>query len=93
MGCVVTTQWMTFCVASIKGGGKIIDHLLTKFEVGRRKQGRRRLCGKQFDKRGHDVLIDVTDNTKKIPYIDLIRRAESTGNRSTEERNDNCAPL
>ena len=60
-----------FSWASIKGGGKIIDDLLTKFEVGRREQGRLRFCGKHFDKSGHDVLIHVADNTTKIAYIDV----------------------
>ena len=30
-----------------------------------------RFCGKQFDASGHDVLIDVVDNTQKIKYIDI----------------------
>ena len=30
-----------------------------------------RFCGKQFDKVDHDVVIDVTDNTNKIHYIEV----------------------
>ena len=61
--CVLTTHVDDFLWASIGIGGAIIDKLLKKLEVGRRESGRLRFCGKQFDKSGHDVLIDVTDNT------------------------------
>ena len=35
--CALTTHVNDFLCASIQGGGKIIDHLLRKFEVGRRE--------------------------------------------------------
>ena len=69
--CVLTTHVEDFLWASIGTGGAIIDKLLKKFEVGRRESGRLRFCGKQFDKSGQDVLIDVIDNTSKITYIDI----------------------
>eukprot|EP00439_Symbiodinium_sp_Y106_P072081 s1917_g13.t1 len=69
--CVLTTHVDDFLWASIGTGGTIIDKLLKKFEVGRRESGRLRFRGKQFDKSGNDVLIDVIDNTNKITYIDI----------------------
>ena len=69
--CVLTTHVDDFLWASIGTGGTIIDKLLKKFEVGRRESGRLGFCGKQFDRSGNDVLIDVIDNTNKITYIDI----------------------
>ena len=43
-----------------------LNRLLTKFEVGRKEKGRIRFCGKQFDVEGHDVLLDVADNTRTL---------------------------
>ena len=70
--CVLTRHVDDFLWASIGKGGTIIDRLLKKFEFGRRESGRLRFCGKQFDKSGNDVLIDVIDNTNKITYIDPV---------------------
>ena len=53
-------------------GHAIVDRLLTRFEVGRKEEGRLRLCGKQFDASGHDILLDVADNTRKTTYVDLL---------------------
>ena len=50
--CVLTTHVADCLRASIKGGGKIIGKLLTKFEAGCREQGRFRFCSKQFEKSG-----------------------------------------
>ena len=75
--CVLTTH-VDFLWASIGKGGTIIDRLLKKFEVGRRESGRLRFCGKQFDKSGNDVLIDVIDNTTKITYIDIKSNRKGT---------------
>ena len=76
--CVLTTHVDDFLWASIGKGGTIIDRLLKKFEVGRRESGRLRFCGKQFDKSGNDVLIDVIDTTTKITYIDIKSNRKST---------------
>ena len=69
--CVLTTHVDDFLWASKGVGGSIVNKLLEKFEVGRRESGRLRFCGKQFDEVDHDVVIDVTDNTNKIHYIDV----------------------
>ena len=69
--CVLTTRVDDFLWASVDEGGSVIDRLLSRFEVGRREKNRLRFCGKQFDTSGHDVLIDVVDNTQKIKYIDI----------------------
>ena len=84
---VLTTHLDDLLWASIGMGGTIIDRLLKRFEVGRRESGRLRFCGKQFDKSGNDVLIEVIDNTSKITYIDIkSRRIGSTRIRLTEMR-------
>ena len=54
---VLATHVDDFLSAFIRGGGKIIDKLLTKLEVRRREQGRLRFCDKQVDKSGNDVLL------------------------------------
>ena len=64
--CVLTTHVDDVLWASNGKDGTIIDCLLKKFEVGRRESGRLRFCGKQFNKSGNDVLIDVIDNINKI---------------------------
>ena len=69
--CVLTTHVDDFLWASKGVGGTIINKLLKKFEIGRRESGRLRFCGKQFDKVDNDVVIDVTDNTNKIHYIEV----------------------
>eukprot|EP00439_Symbiodinium_sp_Y106_P012283 s100_g1.t2 len=69
--CVLTTHVDDFLWASKGVGGSIVNKLLEKFEVGRRESGRLRFCRKQFDKVDHDVVIDVTDNTNKIHYIEV----------------------
>ena len=74
---VLTTHVDDFLWASIRNGGTIIDRLLKRFEVGHRESGRLRFCGKQFDKSGNDVLIDVIGNTNKITYIDIIVKQEA----------------
>ena len=67
-----------FLWASIGKGGTIIDRLLKNFEVGCRESGRLRFCGKQFDKSGNDVLIDVIDNTNKITSTDIKSNRKHT---------------
>eukprot|EP00439_Symbiodinium_sp_Y106_P049993 s5218_g6.t1 len=69
--CVLTTHVDDFLWASKGVGGTIVNKLLEKFEVGRRESGRLHFCGKHFDKVDHDVVIDVTDNTNKIHYIEV----------------------
>ena len=71
VACVLTTHVDDFLWASKGVGGTIINKLLQKIEIGRRESGRLRFCGKQFDKLDNDVVIDVTDNTNKITYIDI----------------------
>ena len=50
-----------------------VDRLLTRFEVGRKEEGRLRFCGKQFDASGHDILLDVADNTRKTTYVEIAK--------------------
>ena len=76
--CVLTTHVDDFLWASIGKGGTIIDRLLKKVEAGRRESGRLRFCGKQVDKSGNDVLIDVIDNTNKITYIGIKSNRKHT---------------
>ena len=68
---MLTTHVDDFLWASKGVGGTIVNKLLEKFEVGRRESGRLHFCGKHFDKVDHDVVIDVTDNTNKIHYIEV----------------------
>ena len=44
---------------------------IASFEVGRKEKGRIRFCGKQFDVAGHDILLDVADNTRKTTYVEI----------------------
>ena len=30
-------------------------------------------CGKQFDASGHDILLDVEDNTRKTTYVEIAK--------------------
>ena len=60
---VLTTHVDDFLWACTESGQAIVDRLLTKFQVGRKEKGRIRFCGKQFDVSGHDILLDVADNT------------------------------
>ena len=56
-----------------KSGHAVVDRLLTRFEVGKKKEKRQRFCGKQFDASRHDILLDVEDNTRKTTYIEIAR--------------------
>ena len=86
--CVLTTHVDDFLWASKGVGGTIINKLLKKFEIGRRESGRLRFCGKQFDKVDNDVVIDVTDNTNKIHYIEVksIRKHSDPIDRGEERQ-------
>ena len=70
---LLTTHVDDFLWASTETGDAIMDRLLERFEVGRRERDRLRFCGKQFDRAGSDVLLDVTDNTRRITYIDIAK--------------------
>ena len=62
---VLTTHVDDFMWACAKSGHVVVDRLLTRFEVGRKEEGRRQFCGDQFNALGHDILLDVEDNTRK----------------------------
>ena len=64
--------WMTFW-ACTEHGHAVVERLLTRFEVGRTEEGRLRFCGKQFDVSGHNVLLDVEDNTRKTTYSEIAK--------------------
>ena len=68
---VLTTHVDDFLWARTESGHAVVDRLLTKFEVGRKVKGRIRFCGKQFDVAGHDILLDVADNTRKTTYVEI----------------------
>ena len=70
---VLTTHVDDFLWACTETGHAVVDRLLTKFEVGRKEKGRIRFCGKQFDVAGHDILLDVVDNTRKTTYIEIAK--------------------
>ena len=70
---LLTTHVDDFLWASTETGDAIMDRLLERFEVGRCERDRLRFCGKQFDRAGSDVLLDVTDNTRRITYIDIAK--------------------
>ena len=59
--------------ACTESGHAVVDHILTRFEVGRKEEGRLRFCGKQLDASGHGILLDVVDNTRKTTYIEIAR--------------------
>ena len=69
MDVVLTTHVDDFLWACTESGHAVVDRLLTRFEVGRKEEGRQRFCGKQFDASGHDILLDVVDNTRKTKYV------------------------
>ena len=70
---VLTTHVDDFLWACTESGHAIVDRLLTRFEVGRKEEGRLRFCGKQFDVSGHDILLDVADNTRKTTYVEIAK--------------------
>ena len=74
---VLTTHHHThvddFLWACTESGHAVVDLLLTRFELGRKEEGRLRFCGKQFDASGHDILLDVKDNTGKTTYIEIAK--------------------
>ena len=71
---VLTTHIDDFLWACTEPGPAIADRLLTRFETGRKAEGRLRCCGKQFDASGHDILPDVADNTRKTTYVEIAKR-------------------
>ena len=70
---VLTTHVDDFLWACTKSGHAVVDRLLTRFEVGRKEEGRLRFCGKHFDASGHDILLDVEDNTRKTTYVEIAK--------------------
>ena len=70
---VLTTHVDDFLRACTESGHAVVDRLLTRFEVGRKEEGRLRFCGKQFDASGHDILLDVEDNTRKTTYVEIAK--------------------
>ena len=73
MDVVLTTHVDDFLWACTESGHALVDRLLTMFEVGRKEDGRLRFCGKQFDASGHDILLDVADNTRKTTYVEIAK--------------------
>ena len=71
MDVVLTTHVDDFLWACTESGHAVADRLLTRLEVGRKEEGRLRFCGKQFDGSGHDILLDVEDNTRKTTYVEI----------------------
>ena len=70
---VLTTHVDDFLWACTESGHAIVDRLLTRFEVGRKEEGRLRFCGKQFNASGHDILLDVAHNTRKTTYVEIAK--------------------
>ena len=70
---VLTTHVDDFLWACTESGHAIVDRLLTRFGVGRKEEGRPRFCGKQFDASGHDILLNVADNTRKTTYVEIAK--------------------
>ena len=70
---VLTTLVDDFLWPCTESGHAVVDRLLTRFEVGRKEEGRLRFRGKQFDASGHDILLDVEDNTRKTTYIEIAK--------------------
>ena len=70
---VLTTHVDDFLRAGTESGHAVVDRLLTRLEVGRKEQGQLRFCGKQFDASGHEILLDVEDNTRKTTYIEIAK--------------------
>ena len=73
MDVVLTTHIDDFLWACTESGYAVVDHLLTRSEVGRKEEGRLRFCGLQFDAAGHDILLDVEDNTRKTTYVEIAK--------------------
>ena len=78
MDVVLTTHVDDFSWACTESGHAVVDRLLTRFEVGRKEEGRLRFCGKQFDVSGHGILLDVEDNTRKTTYIAISKHRNPT---------------
>ena len=70
---VLTTHVGDFLWACTESGHAVVDRLLTRFEVGRKQEGRLRFCGKQFDASGRDILLDVGNNTRKTTCVEIAR--------------------
>ena len=73
MDVVLTTHVDDFLWACTESGHAVVDRLLTRFEVGRKEEGRLRFCGKQFDASGDDILLDVEDDNRKTTYIEIAK--------------------
>ena len=71
MDVVLTTHVDDFLCTRTDSGHAVVDGFLTSFEVGKKEERRIGFCGKQFDAPGHDVLLDVEDNTRKTTYIEI----------------------
>ena len=68
---VLTTHVDNFLWACTSQDMLSLTGPLTKFEVSRKEKGRIRFCSKQFDVSGHDILLDVADNTRKTTYVEI----------------------
>ncbi|CAE7253985.1 RE2 [Symbiodinium natans] len=76
---LLTTHVDDFLWASTPTGDEIMNRLLERFEIGRKEIKRLRFCGKQFDQSGKDIVIDVSDNTRRTTYIDIAKGRQSSG--------------
>ena len=72
---VLTTHADDFLWACTESGHAVVDHLLTRFEVGRKEEGPLRFCGEQFDASGHNILLDVEDSTRKTTYVEIAKHS------------------
>ena len=72
---VLTTHVDDFLWACTESGHAVVDRLLTRFEVGRKEEGRLRFFGEQFDASGHNILLDVEDNTRKTTYVEIAKHS------------------
>ena len=70
---VVLTTLDDFLWVCTESGHAVVERLLTRFEVGRKDEGRLRFRGKQFATSGHDILLDVEDNTRKTTYVEIAK--------------------
>ena len=81
MDVVLTTHVDDFLWACTESGHAVVVNnsscLLTRFEVGRKEEGRLRFCGRQFDASGHNILLDVADNTRKTTYVEIAKHRNS----------------
>ena len=73
---VLTTHVDDFLWACTESGHAVVYRLL---EVGRKEEGRLRFCGKQFDASGHDILLDVEDNTRQTTYVEIAKHSQRNG--------------